>query len=137
MAAVTDEDISRAVSQNAFIRGREYFGKGLVQKMEASNGAILSIVGGGADSPYRQAIKLPGARNGVTVTGTCTCPVGYNCKHVAAALFSYKEQTPATAPLADERLPPEIDAWLRGILGASTAAAAALTEGDLEMLFLQ
>ncbi|WP_159436589.1 DEAD/DEAH box helicase [Pseudovibrio sp. Tun.PSC04-5.I4] len=47
---------------------------------------LLSEVRNESGVVYRQRIQ---AASGDTIDGDCTCPVAYNCKHVAAALISW------------------------------------------------
>jgi superfamily II DNA or RNA helicase len=92
--AVTDDDIRQVVSRNAFDAGMAYQLDGRVQEIRVSpdGGTIQALVRGSGRWPYRQSIRLSRVRNGLTIIGTCTCPVGLNCKHVAAALFAYQEE---------------------------------------------
>ena len=72
---------------------------------------------------YRVSIALvPAADGSVAIRGSCTCPVGYNCKHVAALLIESMARpgptraaaAPAQAPAAPPpvTLPNEATAWL-------------------------
>ncbi|MBV8613372.1 MAG: SWIM zinc finger family protein, partial [Acetobacteraceae bacterium] len=92
MAVVTVDDIRGAVSANAFRAGREYEADGLVSHLRLlSEGRVVEAkVQGSAPRPYRVRVMLGlRVRDGATlVSGACSCPVGYNCKHVAAALFA-------------------------------------------------
>jgi superfamily II DNA or RNA helicase len=89
--AVTDDDIRRTVSRNAFGAGMAYEMEGRVREVRTSpdGSTIKALVQGGGRAPYRLSISLTRARTGgLAVSGSCTCPVGFNCKHVAAALFA-------------------------------------------------
>lgn len=63
---------------------------------------------------YQCVVHLGQAENGGrAVVGQCSCPVGYNCKHVVALLFTLN----ARSALSPERraakgLPLELRAWL-------------------------
>jgi superfamily II DNA or RNA helicase len=96
---ITDEDISRVVSRNAFDAGLEYHLDGRVQQLHIApdGSSIKSAVKGGGRSPYRQTIRIiqTGGRK-LQIFGSCTCPVGANCKHVAAALFSFQAEPKGT-----------------------------------------
>lgn len=68
-------------------RGRDYADEG--------RSAIVSILGmtiraectGSAGRTYYQRITLDMTEDGLECEGSCTCPVGENCKHCAAALY--------------------------------------------------
>ena len=64
-------------------RGRDYARRGLVGAVEAlPDGVLEGRVSNGRGAVYRQRITLGRGR----VDGACSCPVGRNCKHVAAVL---------------------------------------------------
>ena len=148
---ITDDDIRRAVALNAFQAGLQYQVNRRVRDVRvAADGATIDAeVLGSGRSPYYQSVQLVRAPNGrLVVSGSCTCPVGFNCKHVAAVLFEYKQRAPATVtspmlrpwvsatsrsgpidagtgrspvalPTATEApLPFEVDAWLRSLEAA-------------------
>ena len=145
---ITDDDIRRAVAPNAFQAGLQYQMDRRVRDLRvAADGATIDAeVLGSRRSPYRQAVQLIRNANGrLTAAGSCTCPVGFNCKHVAAVLFEYRYRMPASAasptlrpsapgatpggpvipgtgrnPAAwmtatEAPLPFEVDAWLRSL----------------------
>jgi hypothetical protein len=85
--------------------------------------SIEGRVQGSAPMAYRASIALvPAADGSVAIRGSCTCPVGSNCKHVAALLIesmarpgptraaAAPAQTPAAPPPVT--LPNEAAAWL-------------------------
>jgi len=78
-------------------RGVEYYAQSRIKLLKATNEMdeygdefvnIISAVRG--SSMYTQDIDI--FRDGVEITieGTCSCPVGYNCKHIAAVCIKYK-----------------------------------------------
>ncbi len=82
-------------------RGRDYARRGLVGSVEAlPDGTLSGRVSNGQGTTYRQQIALGRGR----VDGVCSCPVGRNCKHVAAVLVLWAERQDRrpglTAPLA-------------------------------------
>ena len=100
---ISDTDIRRAVSGNAFMAGLRLFGlDGVMSVTEDSKGeTIEGRVHGSAHAVYRQQISLaqrPGG--GLRVTATCTCPAHRDCKHIAAVLFAFR------AKLAHDDAPP-------------------------------
>ena len=145
---ITDDDIRRAVAPNAFQAGLQYQMDRRVRDFRvAGDGTTIDAeVLGSSRLPYHQSVRLVRTLNGtLAATGSCTCPVGFNCKHVAAVLFEYQQRAPATEtspmfrprvsgassdgavtpgtdrnptalPTASEApLPSEVDAWLRSL----------------------
>ena len=140
---ITDDDIRRVVSRNAFDAGLQYQIDGRVEALDTGNGGatIKALVQGSGRLAYRQTVYLAQTNKGAfRIAGTCTCPIGFNCKHVAAVLFEYQVQTGfgadskdlfagaappqdrtaqainVPAPQAAELpLPADIDAWLRSL----------------------
>ena len=145
---ITDDDIRRAIAPNAFQTGLQYQMDRRVRDFRvAADGATIDaeVLGTGRSS-YRQSVRLIHAPSGsLSATGSCTCPVGFNCKHVAAVLFEYQQRAhvtvvspmlrpwvpgvplggpvnpgtgrnPAALPTpAEAPLPFEVDAWLRSL----------------------
>lgn len=48
---------------------------------------------------YRQTIDLKRSSTTLGITGQCSCYVGFNCKHVTAALIARVQQNPEPTPL--------------------------------------
>ncbi len=148
---ITDDDIRRAVAPNAFQAGLQYQMNRRVRnfRLAVDGTRIDAEVLGSSRSPYHQSVRLIRAPSGrLAVSGSCTCPVGFNCKHVAAVLFEYQQRAPATGaslrhrpwvsgapsggsvtpgsdrnptalPASTEApLPFEVDAWLRSLVAA-------------------
>ena len=85
------DDIQRAVGHVSFLRGLDYFERGMVRSVEfVSRGRIHGEVSGSRQKPYAVVAKYePGSEGGfLPVEGHCSCPVGYNCKHTAAVLLA-------------------------------------------------
>ena len=98
---ITDDEIRRAVSGRAFEAGIQYQMDGRVHDLTiAANGTIVQAqVDGSGRAAYRQTVRLVRGGSGQVVpSGTCTCPVGFNCKHVAAVLLEYQEQVRPAIP---------------------------------------
>ena len=101
---ITDNAIRRAVTRGAFDAGLMYQIDGRVEEVRAApDGSLIEVrVRGHSRAPYHLVIRTTQGRDGrLSISGTCTCHVGFNCKHVAAALFAYQEQAGfAAAPAA-------------------------------------
>jgi superfamily II DNA or RNA helicase len=136
LLSFTESDIRRAVSHSVFKAGEAYQLDCMVRELDADHRArqIRSAVHGSRARPYRQAISvLPTGGSGVTIAGSCTCPVGFNCKHVVAALLEYLERgepdeavrVPALAVRAPAKpaapandLPAGVTSWLQTLQAA-------------------
>ncbi|MDO9140148.1 MAG: SWIM zinc finger family protein, partial [Methylobacter sp.] len=78
-------------------RGIKYFQTNKVLSLTiASEGALFvqlnAAVQGSDREPYRQNIRIiwrPDYK-AAEIEGDCTCPIGFNCKHVAAVCLKYQ-----------------------------------------------
>ena len=108
MAALFSEgELERALDGGAVQRGRAYQIAGRVRQLTASDdGATLSgSVQGSRSKPYSQVIGLKRRTNGaLDVNGYCSCPMGRNCKHVAAVLLEHLARSDG-APAGVRSLP--------------------------------
>ena len=97
LATVTDmdidlSDVEAAVGARSFQRGRSYARNRVLKVEWHGDTATLtgSVVGNGA--LYETAAFFSSASEGERAPtfrdGECTCPVGYNCKHVAAIVIA-------------------------------------------------
>ncbi len=121
---LTQRDIKRTCGPASFQRGVAYWDDGRVIecRLEETDDPALDIVSakvrGSGRRVYHQFIELrEGPRREIEIDGECSCPVGYDCKHVAAALldlldFIGREQTPA-------RHEQRLDSWLEELKQAS------------------
>jgi uncharacterized Zn finger protein len=87
--------VEAAIGSTSFKRGCTYANGGRVLKLEWDpqiDTLIGRVVGNGA--LYDTAANFASGDDGTLAfaNGDCTCPVGYNCKHVAAIVIA------ATAP---------------------------------------
>src|SRR4051794_20196336 len=129
-------DITRLVGPASFARGQEYASLGAVLDTSwDSEGRILTgRVAGTARQPYDSRIRFSegGGRN---VVSSCTCPVGGNCKHVAATLIRRNlvtlqermaEQEAEARPEAKAPVtpaPPDQPSWKTAVVALTTPGA--------------
>ena len=103
---LTDDQIISQVGRGAFQRGLDYARKGRVRGIGvAGNGDIISAQSKGSGAHIYQTMvfrKQHDQRGPEAWVGNCSCPVGANCKHVAALLITARslaqEQPHAAAP---------------------------------------
>ena len=89
---LTDDQIISRVGHRAFERGLDYARKGRVRGISvAGDGDIISAQskGSGAHTYQTMVFRKQGARSApASWAGTCSCPVGSDCKHTAALLIA-------------------------------------------------
>ncbi|MEY4765500.1 MAG: hypothetical protein RI907_2173 [Pseudomonadota bacterium] len=140
-AALPDaSQLARCFNERAWLNGQRYAERGAVQWTEVLPAdpplpgyVIQAEVVGQADEPYEQSISLSlTAGRGWMAVGRCSCPVGHQCKHVAAVLQDVlaeawfdpgtqadelaSEATPLAEPQPMPRAlsaQPVLDRWLR------------------------
>lgn len=128
MAIFNEKDIKSDCDHGSFQRGENYFRSGRVssvrveQEFEDRGIAISGSVSGRYQ--YEQNIEIIRDSRFVSIDGDCSCPVGYNCKHVVAVLFSYLEKNRQDTELASKKKPITREAqvlkqWLDGLSGLS------------------
>jgi superfamily II DNA or RNA helicase len=91
-----DEAIRRAVGPAIFRRGAEYVLEGRVETFTASSGGVLLATVRGAGQ--RRYEVLVTSRDSAS-RGQCSCPVGHNCKHLAAVLVEAQRRLTADGGL--------------------------------------
>ncbi|WP_042690717.1 DEAD/DEAH box helicase [Azospirillum sp. B506] len=133
-------DLRRFIDPGTFERGQHYWKAGRVSEVEAKRGRgdrwlVVSSVRGSSRTPYRQEVTVDITRGVLRrLEGSCDCPVGYNCKHVIAALLTWRERlsapsqvgpapTPPMRPPAPVPAEPELSAPVKELLSRLTAAA--------------
>ena len=91
---LTRADIRAYVGSTYYTRGLGYFEQGRVLAVEPVRAdeqgvRLRAQVLGSGGRVYRQTIAIRWEAYGASLDGDCDCPVGYNCKHVAAALLEF------------------------------------------------
>jgi superfamily II DNA or RNA helicase len=125
-------EVEIAVGPRSYDRGRAYARGGRVLKLawnadaEALTGAVL-----GRGALYDTTAFFAAARDGELrfEEGECSCPVGYNCKHVAALLIAAADGRVAARSLRLVPAPAAAAAWerpLRALLDEAPATGTPL-----------
>lgn len=77
-------------------RGQSYYKDNHVIKIDVSNNGknIISKIQGTSAKPYRAEINIRHNKltGDIIINGNCSCPVGFNCKHVFASLLKADEK---------------------------------------------
>lgn len=136
-ARITLGDIRDIATANAFDRGHRYWRQGNVValKIDEADSLIIAQVRGSERRPYSQIIEIGQTHEDWTdVEGQCSCPVGYNCKHVVAVLLKVIADQDAASPPTrratqralkrdeqpSESLTAELAAWISDLASVST-----------------
>lgn len=88
-------DIRANFSSSYFNRGRGYFNTGRVFSVMVSGESehkveLQAEILGSGRARYKQVIGIEWILGQVDIFGTCSCPLGHNCKHVVAACLQYQ-----------------------------------------------
>ena len=97
---LTDGAIRATFAPATLEAGRIYELRGRVRNLRLTNqGALIfAETQGTAPDPYLQRITVGRGRNGgIGISGICSCPVGRDCKHVAAVLVAAHREELAAA----------------------------------------
>ncbi|WP_152427208.1 DEAD/DEAH box helicase [Curtobacterium flaccumfaciens] len=108
-------DVIRFVGPQTFGRARDVVRAGLVDDAtwHDDDGTVTAVVSGTADDPYELRVDTTPARGDFVrpVRSSCSCPLGGDCKHVAAALLTINARALAAnaGPRPDAPAPPPSD----------------------------
>jgi len=115
---LTLDDIIDSCGRSFTSRGQAYWRNQQVLELEwlPETAQLSAKVAGNNALPYNQTIIAQDDY----IDGSCSCPVGYNCKHVAAVLLEwmYKNSSDPDTPQAVSK---HIENWRDKILRASGA----------------
>ena len=120
-------DLQRCFDPGTFLRGEDYATKGKVRRLGWDGMVLNAEVSGSGAQRYRQSIELRAGKGGVVFAGSCNCPVGYQCKHMVAALLAElqrREGRPAPAATAAQA-----EHWLQQMASLARAPDATLSMG--------
>src|SRR5271170_5188803 len=108
----SEDDLLRVLGAATIDKGEFLWLDDRVRQVEVAAGGtwISGNVFGSRPRPYSQTIMLASNGRAVTINGYCSCPVGVNCKHVAAVLLQHLElQGTDNAPLVTATAPESFD----------------------------
>ncbi len=82
-------DINNNFEYPELQRGNDYAKQRRVTNLVIDNmGVLTALVRGTASKPYQVEIQITKHKRTTDFDGYCTCPVGFDCKHIVAALFA-------------------------------------------------
>lgn len=89
----------QAIGHGDFQRGKAYAAQGRSSVLQVQGSTLLARCKGSAGQTYQQDIVLLPQDGYYDINGRCSCYVGYNCKHVVAALLTLEQlQQQGTPP---------------------------------------
>ncbi|MHB1797280.1 MAG: DEAD/DEAH box helicase [Vulcanimicrobiaceae bacterium] len=135
------DEVRNSFAPAYWARGQAYYDRGRVLevRVDADGTQIHAFVAGSDKAPYRVGL-VARARNGRwLIEGTCTCPIGYNCKHVVAALFRALDpyanaQATAVEPLPRDKADGAVDLWLEKLSETARRVGAPPGRGNDEFV---
>jgi superfamily II DNA or RNA helicase len=99
-----ESTLERLAGPTTYARGRAYARQGMVLTAHwtSDRTCLVGEVLGSDVEPYSVVVLVRRSAGGrlADVDGTCTCPVGDNCKHAVALLLADHDRAPAPAPEA-------------------------------------
>ncbi|MBX3620123.1 MAG: DEAD/DEAH box helicase [Rhizobacter sp.] len=118
-----DFDLGEHFDHRTLTRAMELKPQQAVLSLQVEGPRLVSRVQGAGPTAYQQNIQwVVDRRLGPRLEGRCSCPVGHNCKHVAAALMAFEAQqirikkglpeTPGVAAPVARPVPPPPPAML-------------------------
>ena len=126
--AVDPVSLKGAVGPAAFSRGAKYARDNAIVQMEwdGVEQVLYGTVRGQGGAEYETTVYFSAERGGALAvdTGECDCPVGYNCKHVAALVITAMPTAERTSPATT----PKVEVWrqeLDSLLGGPSPRAGA------------
>jgi len=110
--AFDERDIRRCLSES-FDKGRSYHREGAVRDLRADKGGhrLIASVKGTRPRPYHVFVEIADA-DPVVLSGRCSCPVGWNCKHAAAVLLEALRNPPPVERAEENVLDGPVAGWL-------------------------
>ena len=122
---ILQSDIRHACGDTYYSRGKKYFDDNRVMDLyieqEEPFFIILSTsIEGSRNNYYDQKIRIDWSKNynAATIDGDCSCPMEFNCKHIAAACLEY--MTASTQAMQATDATPSCLEWLNNFEQAAT-----------------
>lgn len=131
---LSEADIRAACGDTYFRRGVGYFEDGRVEIIttdaDPDDGRLFveAVTLGGRGRSYDQDVELRPEGDGYGIEGHCSCPVGDNCKHVAAVLLQAREN-PDLIP-ATEHGPETPEEWIEQLKASTNPEGSQDQTGD-------
>jgi len=112
-------DIRYACGDTYFARGKSYYDEGRVFELSIKEDKALytifeTVIEGSGSNLYEQSVRLDWRKDysAVSIDGDCSCPMEFNCKHIAAACLEYMNASSQVLEASDAL--PSCFEWLNG-----------------------
>jgi superfamily II DNA or RNA helicase len=137
---LSHNDIKESCGNQSYARGQKYAAEGRVtsikiQQNDADFLRFYAVSRGSGSRSYKLDVHIDAFEGEIEIDGNCSCPVGYNCKHVAASclVFLGDNQKPSAIPSAKhkQRL---VHDWMDKVHTAASANEIYLPSGEQEFL---
>jgi superfamily II DNA or RNA helicase len=129
--------LQRAAGAGSYARGAEYARQRAVleSSWEPEETALRGLVRGGEGRVYSAAafFSLTGGPRAEFELGECSCPVGFNCKHVVALVLSALAPGSPAAGRSQSAQPPAWERSLDALLGPGGSGRTAATPLAIEL----
>jgi superfamily II DNA or RNA helicase len=112
----SEADVADWLGEAEIAKGRPYVD--LVRDLVVEHGEIHAVVPGSARRPYRVEALIRPKGDDMQLIASCTCPVGRDCKHIAATLLKVIEERNPKARVSSSVL-----SWVEDLRRASIAVA--------------
>jgi superfamily II DNA or RNA helicase len=101
IGSLTDAELRRAFDSGSFSRGKAYAhaGRVTITSHDADDTAATGDVRGSGPQVYSTTVEVRETRAGGThILTTCTCFVGFTCKHAVAMIIAIRGELDASEP---------------------------------------
>ncbi|WP_454457368.1 DEAD/DEAH box helicase [Thauera phenylacetica] len=120
LEAFTQDDLIAALGVETVAKGLGYVSR--VSALSAEGDTVSALVKGRQRTPYTVEAEVEeafGLEDGASIlTSSCTCPMGYGCKHVAAMMLVWLHQR-----RRPNRPREQVLAWVKGFREAADSLA--------------
>jgi superfamily II DNA or RNA helicase len=123
---ISAPELIEICGSTTYWKGRAYFEQNRVIELSCAvnpdDYSVTSTVRGSGNSTYQQQITLSRYRQKPRIKGACSCPVGFNCKHVVAVclqLIAQKDNIIEFTPQNQTRQPDCLK-WLENLAAPKT-----------------
>ena len=114
---LSSEDLTRIFDTNFVLRGVAYAENGMVLSSQSAENShkIDAVVQGTGDKKYHCVITYN--EKARYISGSCTCPVHFNCKHVVAVIVDHinKQRATSANKYTREYSNAPVENWIRSL----------------------
>jgi superfamily II DNA or RNA helicase len=133
---IEERDILELVGPLYFKRGEDYWRqrKVLSVKYIAPEQKIKAYVAGSGRKRYIQDIRFSCHNGEFFLETECSCPVAFDCKHVAAALLEFLHGGHSAAPETKQEI--ELNRWMQTLQSSLRTASPEHKTSEMPVLYI-